>query len=56
MQQIPVMEGQHILYHAQYIDWRVREILKPVGAPVHCSIIVPDHYCMHKLTSLTGHV
>lgn len=34
MQEVSVLMGQYILHHAQHVDGRVGEVLKPVLAPV----------------------
>ena len=34
------MVGQAVLDHGKYVQWRVREVLKPVRAPVHCEVCV----------------
>jgi len=35
LKKVTIMVADHILYHTQNVDWRIREILKPVLGIVH---------------------
>ena len=36
LEQLLVVECQHVFYHSENVDRRVREIFKPVLTPIDC--------------------